>query len=660
MVTLGAFFDAAALEADAAEVAVVAGRPDLAGVLPELRRLVVVLGRYLDDAMPGSVAPGQSLRSWERLVAQQREGLRQADRYLGMCCAVVAPGPGAARHGDERVQGLARAVDALSTGRELTGTHYEAAPHGGYAGRSQWARLLISEPVVVALAVEVSRWSEVAASWARWAAAAQPDVRAREALGNAQVWLSVAAKATGAAGGRPEAVAGRDLLRAVPLCTVPGRVPPHAGETSAALCEGIIAGADRLRAGAFVPAGQVSQSRLLSGPAWRRTAHACAITADLACRAMGMLAKGTARAPGESLAAGELREAADALGGASDAWLALARLWQVITTDTQDAVSPVTIDASDLVLRMGRLVSGDPRWTPARRDAGPPDAARLAPDAASLRMVLAAVHHAIDAIGSVARADADGVQVAARAGRLYMPARILGDVEVGRLPYRTAPADRVFLLQAAYQSVVDSCDRAARVMDGICGESGGASRVLALARAACPVVSADRALRVQPDVLATALEGFGRPFRSYRPHVEVDDRAVLGAYLNDGLTILECTYLFGRDPHVISAILQANGVRLRADRGRGARPDALGSAASPSAGVERRPADQPGLARRRGGIQPPGHRDPRVPGRTPSLLIDSVLRCRGRSSCLLCRAVRRECRDHEEDALAITERDRIR
>jgi hypothetical protein len=441
---------------------------------------------------------------------------------------------------------------------------------------------------------------------------------------------------------------------------VPGRVPPHAGETSAALCEGIIAGADRLRAGAFVPAGQVSQPRLLSGPAWRRTAHACAITADLACRAMGMLAEETAQAPGESLAAGELREAASALGSASDAWLALARLWQVITTDTQDAVSPVTIDASDLVLRMGRLVSGDPRWTPARRDAGPPDAARLAPDAASLRMVLAAVHHAIDAIGSVARADADGVQVAARAGRLYMPARILGDVEVGRLPYRTAPADRVFLLQAAYQSVVDSCDRAARVMDGICGESGGASRVLALARAACPVVSADRALRVQPDVLATALEGFGRPFRSYRPHVEVDDRAVLGAYLNDGLTILECTYLFGRDPHVISAILQANGVRLRADRGRGARPDALGSAASPSAGVERRPADQPGLARRRGGIQPPGHRDPRVPGRTPSLLIDSVLRCRGRSSCLLCRAVRRECRDHEEDALAITERDRIR
>lgn len=621
MVTLGEFFDAAALEADAAEVAVVAGRPDLAGVLPQLRRLVTVLGRYLDDATPGSDAPGQSLRSWERLAAQQREGLRQADRYLGMCCAVVAPGPGAARHGDERVQGLARAVDALSAGRELMRTHYEAVPHGGYAGRSRWARLLISEPVVVALAVEVSRWSEVAASWVRWAAAGQLDVRAREALGDAQVWLSVAAKAPGAAGSRAEAVAGWDLLRAVPLCTVPGRVPPHAGEASAGLCQGIIAGADRLRAGTFVPAGQAPQPRFLSGPAWRRTAHACAITADLACRAMGMLAEETALLPpGESLAAGELREAASALGSASDAWLALTRLWQVITTDTQDAVSPVTVDASDLVLRMGRLVSGDPRWTPARRDVGSPGAAGLAPDAASLRMVLAAVHHAIDAIGSVARADADGVRAAARAGRLYMPARILGEAEPGRLPYRTAPADRVFLLQAAYQSVVDSCDRAARVMDGLCGQPGGASRVLALARAACPAVSAERALRVQPDVLATALEGFGRPFRSYRPHVDVDDRAVLGAYLNDGLTILECTYLFGRDPHGISAILQANGVRLRTDRGRDARPTASDSTTSASAGAKRHPDQEPRLARRRGVIQPPGNRDPRVPGRTPSLL----------------------------------------
>jgi hypothetical protein len=619
MVTLGEFLDAAARDVDAAEVAVVAGPVDRVGVLPELRRLVMVLGRYLDDVLPGTAGPGQSLRSWERLVAQQREGLRQADRYLAMWCGVVAPGPGVARRGDERVRGLARAVDALSAGRELMGTHYEAAPDGGRAGRSRWARLMLSEPVVVALAVEVSGWCDVAASWTRWVAATQPDVRAREALGDAGLWLSVAAKATGEAGGRAEAVAGRDLLCAVPLCAVPGRVRPHPGEDSAGLCRGIIAGADRLRMEAFARAGPEPGPRLPSGPAWQRTAQACAITADLACRAMEMLAERAAQAPGASVPMGELRDAAAALAGACEAWKALTRLWKVITTDTQDAASPVTIDVSDLALRLGRLVWGEPRWTPAWREAGPPDAGRLAADEASLRMVLAAAHHAIDAVGFVARADADGVRAAERASRLYMPARVLGEVSASGRPYRIAPADRVFLLQAAYQSVVDSCDRAARVMDGIAGRSGLESRVLALARAACPTGDAERVLRVQPDVLAAALQGFGRPAGSQRPHVDGDAPAIVSAYLNDGLTILECTYVFGRDPSRISAILQANGVTLKADRGRDARPVAPESAGSASAGA-RRAAEQPRLARRRGVIQPPGNRGPRVPGRTPSPL----------------------------------------
>jgi hypothetical protein len=618
MVTLGEFFDAAARDVDAAEVAVVADPVDRVGVLPELRRLVMVLGRYLDDVVPGTSAPGQSLRSWERLAAQQREGLRQADRYLSMWCRVVAPGPGVVRRGDERVRGLAQAVDALSAGRELMGTHYEAAPGGGRVGRSRWARLMLSESVVVALAVEVSGWCDVAASWVRWVAATQPDVRAREALGNARLWLSVAAKATGAAGERPEAVAGRDLLRAVPLCAVPRRVRPHPGEDSAALCRGIIAGADRLRMEAFVPAGRESGSHLPSGPAWQRAAQACAITADLACRAIEMLAERAARVPGASVSAAGLRDAAAAVAGACDAWKALTRLWKVITTDTQDAVSPVTIDASDLALRLGRLVWGEPQWVPAWREAGPPDAARLAPDEASLRMVLTAAHHAIDAVGFVARADADGVRAAGRAGRLYMPARILGEVSASGRPYRIAPADRVFLLQAAYQSVVDACERAALVMDEVAGRSGLGSRVLALARASCPAGDAERVLRVQPDVLAAALQEFGRPAGSQRPHADGDAPAIVSAYLNDGLTILECTYVFGRDPNRISGILQANGVTLKADRGRDTRPVASESAGSASAGA-RRAAEQPRLARRRVSIQPPSGRDPRVPGRTPSL-----------------------------------------
>jgi hypothetical protein len=341
---------------------------------------------------------------------------------------------------------------------------------------------------------------------------------------------------------------------------------------------------------------------------------------------MQVLAGRAAQAPGACVTAGELRDAAAAFAGARDGWKELTRLWKFITTDTQDAVSPVTVDASDLVLRLGRLVYGNPRWTPAWQGAGPPDAAGLAHDGAGPGMVLAAAHHAIDAAGLVARADADGVRAAGRAGRLYMPARILGDAGAGRRPYRSAPADRVFLLEAAYQSVVDSCDRAARVMDVLASQSGASSRALALVRAAGPP-GAERALRVQPDVLAVALQGFDRPAGSFRSHVEADDRAILSAYLNDGLTILECTFVFGRNANTISAILQANGVRPRPGRGRGMKPAVPGATTPASAGANRRAVAQPGPAARRGIIEPRGNGIRQGgPGRAPSLLPGAMLR----------------------------------
>jgi hypothetical protein len=621
MVTLGEFLDAAAVEVDVAEVAVVAGPPDRIGVLRELRRLVAVMARYLDDAMTGHAGPGQPLRSWELLAAQQRESLRQAERYLGMSGAAV-PRSGVALPGDERVRGLARAVDVLSAGRELMRTHYEVAPHGGYVPRSRWARVLVSEPVVLAVAVEVSRWSDIAASWAQWVAAAhRQDVMARESLGSAQVWLSAAAKATGTTGSRTEAIAGRDLLRAVPLRATPERIPPCVDEVGEDLCTGIIASAERLRAEAFALPGAAPEPRLLSGPASRQTAQACAIAADLVGRAMQALAEQASAlpAPGDPVTAGELSDAAAAFGGAREAWKTLTGLWQVITTDTQEAVSLVTIDVSDLVLRMGRLVFGDPRWTPAWRDPRPPDAARLAPDGARLRMVLTATHHAIDAVELVARADADGVRAAGQASRLYMPASILGYVDIGKRPYRTAPADRVFLLRAAYQSAADSSGQAARAMDKLAVQSDAVSRGLALLRTASTAGHADPALRVHPDVLAVALRACGRPAGGLRPLAEADEGAVLSAYLSNGLTIRECSLVFSTTQDKVSAILQANGIRPGADRGRDIGVTAVEASTGASAAARGRGRVARPRAEARRIIEPPGNRVPQAGrGQAPS------------------------------------------
>lgn len=567
MAVFGEFLDAAVRGAEAAEEAVVPGPPDRVGVLRELRRLVVVLGRYLDDALTGSQASGGSLRSWERLAAQQREGLRQAERNLG---SVTSSGQrsGTVLPGDGRVRGLARAADALGAGRELLGTHAEITARGGYVHRSRWGGALATESVLLAVAVEVGNWSGIASSWAQWAAGMhQHDPLAREFLGSAQLWLSVAAKAAGAAGTRTETAVGLELLRAVPLRAMPERIPPQGGEEDAKLCHGIMVSAERLRQHAFTPAGR-EQSRPLSGPAWRRTAQACAITADLACQAMLALAGRTAPVPGLPGTAQEWRDAASALAGARDAWLALTRLWRAVTTDTQDVGSPATADAFDLMLRMGRLVCGDARWTPSRRGPDEPGAALLALDEASLPTALAAVHHAIDALELVAHADADGVRAAGQARRLYMPASILGGIDIGRHPYRAAPPDRVFALQAAYQAAADATSQAARAMDTLAAHPGTATRVLGLLRSAAPASITGPNLRMPPDVLTAALQAFNRPAWTPRPHADIDDQAIVKAYVEDGLTMLQCSYLFSTPQPKVAAILKANGVTPGRDRGR--------------------------------------------------------------------------------------------
>jgi hypothetical protein len=50
-------------------------------------------------------------------------------------------------------------------------------------------------------------------------------------------------------------------------------------------------------------------------------------------------------------------------------------------------------DASDLMLRLGRLIWDDPGWTPARSQrAQPRPLAALAPEPGTIKLLLAAVH----------------------------------------------------------------------------------------------------------------------------------------------------------------------------------------------------------------------------------------------------------------------------
>ena len=603
--TLGEFLDLARRHAATAEDAPVERPGDLTGdVLLELRRLVAVMTSYLDDAVrAGGITPRTPSRAWEHGVLQQRRYLQEASRLLSMSWPgappPLRPRPKAA-DGNAQAQGLAGVTDALTAGRELMLSHYEPAPWGGLAARSRWAPALASEPVILAVSAEMGLWSQVAASWTRWVTAISPShgAAAREALEHAAIMLQAAATVPTRTG-RPAETAVRDgLLRAIPHHAPPQPLPPHETEGHAELCTGIMASAERLRAAAFTPAWP---GHLGSGAAWQRSSRACAIALDLASQAMQMLTGRAADVNAPLLAAPGPRGAPAALASARDTWRAITHCWKVITTDTQDHSSPFTDDASYLAVRMGRLVTGNPQWTPALKHQAPGDAARLAPGVHGLHLTLAAIHHAVDAIECVARADLRGVQAADKAGRLYMPSEFIGGLAPDKRLYLPAPADRVYLLQCACQAAIDTTAHAARMLDDLAVQCGSPSRPLALIRQATPGIP-DRTLQAPPGVLAAALRELDRISGFHRERAKIDHRAIITAYVENGMTTQQISWLWPITLPKVADILRENGIPLGHDQEQVGRITAPSD--RPTASRQRRTTSQQSSGGTGGGRKP--------------------------------------------------------
>ena len=171
------------------------------------------------------------------------------------------------------------------------------------------------------------------------------------------------------------------------------------------------------------------------------------------------------------------------------AWQQVDQVWDLVTTESRLLQTPAMTEATDLVLRMGRLVWGNPQWTPARSDRAPRRTpAALAPGANALNSVVAAVHQAVDAaLTRVAMADIQAVEAADRAGRLYVPTRsVAADYDVPR-PFVPAPLDRFLALKDAYQAALNASMGAAQVLDELAVAARAPSVALALARAAASV-----------------------------------------------------------------------------------------------------------------------------------------------------------------------------
>jgi hypothetical protein len=140
----------------------------------------------------------------------------------------------------------------------------------------------------------------------------------------------------------------------------------------------------------------------------------------------------------------------------------------------------VAAELDDLVLRTGRLAYRNPAWTPRSADASAiRDPAGLAGTSTDLTAVVAAVHHAADAVGFVAIHDGRSVLAAAGDCRLYLPTRLLPEDFDIPSPYWTAPAEHKNGLLGAYSTTADASLHAAIAMDDLACTIGSPSVTLA-------------------------------------------------------------------------------------------------------------------------------------------------------------------------------------
>jgi hypothetical protein len=470
-------------------------------VAQELSRLVAVMARYCDDLAPFDEVEASrrdDLHPWERAAIDAGAALRIAAGCVRRA-AVQQAGDLVSGTVPQRARQLEAAATELAAGRDLLHTHLAVNPDGLIAERSEWASVVTSVPVTRAVADEIGQWSLRLAPFTAWLTgsaetSAHPggpgqavSAFVRTELATAAQWLQAAGTAVHVAlDADPVRPADTELLRAIPAAMVPPRRrPATTAEPVGELCDGITISAARLRAAARHSKDRAWWSPAVTSGGWQWMAQAAAVTCHLSEQALRALATRAGQLPSPPASETQLRDAADIMAGMRAAWHHVDRQWDTIITETKMLPTQAMTDASDLVLRMGRLVWDDPHWAPGRSRRAPPrDPARLAPGTDAVVTVVAAVHQSVDALARAAQADMDAVEAADLAGRLYVPTRSLPEYRDVPRPFATAPVSRCLALHDAYRAALDAGIQAAQALDKLSITAGAPSKALALARAA--------------------------------------------------------------------------------------------------------------------------------------------------------------------------------
>lgn len=383
------------------------------GTTAELARLTRVLSRYTDQIASGFGIPsGQS--------AGVRDAARSAGALLHQAREIFGERPWAELQGPTLAQNLRGISVSLGCGLDLLATHFRPATDQHERASTANATVIAATDTARALFRTISTHAAIAGQIA---------LQAGPRNQQAGKLLLKAAAITGLISDDDTTGVG-----AIPLRHSPERLPPESPEDGAQALAGIDITVQRINA--REPAGSVTT--------WRYLARAATVIHGIGDRLIYQLAR-RALELGEQEPANELLSAAKAIRKTGSRWKNIARRWQELPNQHTEPAAGPTIDAGDLLLRLGRLTFDDPAWRPHRNSTCrlvPPE--KIAPDLAELRHVAVAALKALETCNGFAQHHRTAVNDIAVLGAVQHHA-------TSEAPFRVSPGMRSLL--RAYENV---------------------------------------------------------------------------------------------------------------------------------------------------------------------------------------------------------------
>lgn len=494
-------------------VSVTPGR-DTEERLHGLLRVVTVLTRLTADInQPIGQLPNPELA---RIGVWDRAGLHAHDALVSATAALRRDrsglGPARGNPLDQRAQRLNAAARALAAGRDLLRGHFITDASGAQHHHSGWALAITSPAVRRTLLREIASLGGQAAIACAPAVVPGPDTRLADMRGRLDAalhWLEQADAAVSAAERRePTTLGERELLYAIPVNAMPDRSAPGATGSVQELCEAMITAAERARHAAWSAARVAPQSPAISVTSWYRIAAASTAASHHCYILLATLSGRLAQDPAGRSSRSELLSAAELAGQAREEWLDSAREFQEITTDIRGYISPAAAEAGELALWTGKLAYADPEWILTSGPGQPVrPAADLARRQADMPGVVAAIHHASEALSCLAAANLDQARSAIHARRILVSTKSLPESYDVPMPFAEAPESYVTSLLMCCQDTAGAAARAADAAAEIATSVGAPSRPLAVARAVGREQHVGRLHDVPPAVVLAGGDG---------------------------------------------------------------------------------------------------------------------------------------------------------